>query len=192
MTSTNNNNNSNNNNDVHHLSKEELERRRLVIEDVEKQVNPEFAKSKEMSEEEIKERKIENWSRNAQSIYDKYLRPFIFNFHGKQLFIKQQNVTQEDDLGFTVWDGALVLSAYFESLPSQFWYKTDKNNVKKAKKILEVGAGTGLCGIAVSQLNSDIDVTITDLQKQLEIMKENISHNLPKNPSNLRAEVLGW
>jgi methylase of polypeptide subunit release factors len=105
-------------------------------------------------------------------------------------------------LGFTVWDGALVLSAYFESKPSEFWYreeqsKTNNNNPKNigknnGKRIIEVGAGTGLVGIAVAQLNCDIDVTITDLPKQLDLMIDNISHNLPLNHSRLRAEVLAW
>ena len=74
----------------------------------------------------------------------------------------------------------LVLSKYLAKQPSSFWQN---------KRILEVGSGTGLVGIAVGSLGASL--TITDLEPQVNLIKENIELN--KHLLNdTKAEILAW
>nr|XP_056720730.1 EEF1A lysine methyltransferase 3 [Euleptes europaea] len=66
-----------------------------------------------------------------------------------------------------VWEAALALCDYFEEHKLNFW----------GKKVLELGAGTGIVGILVSLLGGD--VTITDLPVALKQIEENVHRNLP-------------
>ena len=102
------------------ISEEQL---RLEDAEIEKTIPYESRQQepREMTDTEIKQRGIEDWSRNAQTIYDKYLRTFKININDRQLNIKQKNVCHEEDIGFTVWDGAIVLAKYFETLSPLFW-----------------------------------------------------------------------
>ncbi|KAL8163933.1 UNVERIFIED_CONTAM: EEF1A lysine methyltransferase 3 [Gekko kuhli] len=66
-----------------------------------------------------------------------------------------------------VWEAALALCDYFEEHKLNFW----------GKKVLELGAGTGIVGILVALLGGD--VTITDLPVALKQIEENVHRNLP-------------
>ncbi|XP_032657053.1 protein-lysine methyltransferase METTL21C isoform X2 [Chelonoidis abingdonii] len=72
-----------------------------------------------------------------------------------------------DHFGAIVWPGALALSQYLESNQQEI-------NLKD-KKVLEIGAGTGLVSIVASILGAY--VTATDLPEVLENLKLNISRN---------------
>lgn len=86
--------------------------------------------------------------------------------------------------GLTIWDGAIVLARYLEQFPS---------NVI-GKRILEVGSGTGIVGIAAGVLGAQ-SVLLTDLPYTLENLQHNLDRNFP--PSSpislvLRVGELDW
>ena len=66
----------------------------------------------------------------------------------------------------TVWDAARVFCSYLCSLPDGFWSN---------KRVLEVGAGTGYCGIVCAMLGAK--VTITDLPEGVSVISENCRLN---------------
>ncbi|EMP28979.1 Methyltransferase-like protein 21B [Chelonia mydas] len=76
---------------------------------------------------------------------------------------------------------ALTLCKYFEKQKLDF----------RGKKVIELGAGTGIVGILATLLGGD--VTITDLPLALEQIQENVHKNVPAEHS-ARAKVcaLSW
>ncbi len=66
---------------------------------------------------------------------------FIREFHRKNGDILKINQCEIGDVGCVVWDAALVLASYLETL--HFSHSV----CFKGKKVLELGAGTGLVGI---------------------------------------------
>ncbi len=76
-------------------------------------------------------------------------KPFDnFEISGRNLVLQQGLVRGEATLGLTVWDGALVLSKYFE-------HRVASGDLVVANKsCLELGAGTGLVGIALGILGN--------------------------------------
>ena len=68
--------------------------------------------------------------------------------------------------GLNVWDGAVLLSYYLES----------KHQVVDQKRIIELGAGCGLTGIAAAILGAK-EVILTDLQYTLSLVQANIDLN---------------
>eukprot|EP00697_Spironema_sp_BW2_P001773 gnl/Spiro4/12396_TR6547_c0_g1_i1.p1 gnl/Spiro4/12396_TR6547_c0_g1~~gnl/Spiro4/12396_TR6547_c0_g1_i1.p1 ORF type:complete len:194 (+),score=18.45 gnl/Spiro4/12396_TR6547_c0_g1_i1:59-640(+) len=89
------------------------------------------------------------------------------------------------DVAYTVWDGAVVLSQYFNNekiFPSGFFH---------GKRVLELGAGTGLCGIALARLGAD--VTVTDLAHTMAFLDQNVQLNHPyQPPGRISAHPLPW
>ena len=83
-----------------------------------------------------------------------FIRQFERN-NGDILNIYQSEV---GDVGCVVWDAAIVLSKYFETehfmneICNNFNINKDHNNVFQSKKVIELGAGTGIVGIQASTL----------------------------------------
>lgn len=61
----------------------------------------------------------------------------------------------------------------------------------KRLRVLEVGAGCGIVGIALSQLRK-CEVVLTDLEDAQEIMQSNVDCATPSSGSSLKRQVLGW
>lgn len=61
----------------------------------------------------------------------------------------------------------------------------------KRLRVLEVGAGCGIVGIALSQMRK-CEVVLTDLEDAQEIMQTNIDCATPLSGSTLKRQVLGW
>lgn len=61
----------------------------------------------------------------------------------------------------------------------------------KRLRVLEVGAGCGIVGIALSQLRK-CEVILTDLEDAQEIMQSNVDCAAPASGSSLKRQVLGW
>mmetsp|Transcript_558 Transcript_558/g.1033 ORF Transcript_558/g.1033 Transcript_558/m.1033 type:complete len:250 (-) Transcript_558:90-839(-) len=79
----------------------------------------------------------------------------------------QSNVGGEDGgTGLNVWDGALLIARYLEKRPE----------IVRNKKVLELGSGCGLVGIASGILGAN-EVVMTDLQYALPLMRENVERN---------------
>ncbi|XP_053150990.1 EEF1A lysine methyltransferase 3 isoform X7 [Hemicordylus capensis] len=76
---------------------------------------------------------------------------------------------------------ALALCDYFEAQKLNFW----------GKKVIELGAGTGIVGILAALLGGD--VTITDLPVALKQIEENVHRNLPVEcVARTRVCALSW
>ena len=76
---------------------------------------------------------------------------------------------QDPALGYggTVWDAALVLSAYLSSLEGEFTPST---------RVLELGSGTGLCGFHL-QKRFGCEVVVTDVPALLPLLERNKRRN---------------
>ena len=90
--------------------------------------------------------------------------------------------------GGCIWDGALVLIKYFEknfsSLQKKYFFE--------GKAILELGSGTGICGICFSQFSPKM-VCLTDLKELQLLMKENIKLNeFSIKTTEILVEELIW
>ncbi|VDK82518.1 unnamed protein product [Litomosoides sigmodontis] len=87
------------------------------------------------------------------------------------------------DVSCVVWDSAIVACHYFARLQS-FW---------KGKKVLELGAGTGVCSILLASLGAN--VVATDLSEGIELLERNIQENceaITRNEGFIKAEILDW
>ncbi|TRZ00992.1 hypothetical protein DNTS_033376 [Danionella cerebrum] len=80
-----------------------------------------------------------------------------------------------------VWDAAIVLCMYLEA-----------GNVDlKGKRVIELGAGTGLVGIVAALLGAN--VTITDRAPALELLSANVRENVPPDQQGaMRVSELTW
>jgi predicted nicotinamide N-methyase len=91
--------------------------------------------------------------------------------------------------GLNVWDGSIALALYLDRCATEFVME---------KNILEVGAGTGLVGIAAGFLGAK-RVILTDLEYSIANLQENINMNLRSDDKSgdtkhglLEARVLNW
>ncbi len=90
----------------------------------------------------------------------------------KELIMK---INQSLQYGYSgeVWDGALVLSYYL--LKNQL--KEETKSKYSNKTILELGSGTGICGLITSVM-SPKHIILTDLPDKIGILKENLEENM--------------
>lgn len=84
---------------------------------------------------------------------------------GKLLQVKEHS---QADLGtgLNTWDGAIVLAKYLEK----------HRHIVSSASVLELGAGTGVAGIAAALLGADT-VTLSDLPYVIDNLKENVKLN---------------
>eukprot|EP01138_Halocafeteria_seosinensis_P014404 gb/GECG01014705.1/.p1 GENE.gb/GECG01014705.1/~~gb/GECG01014705.1/.p1 ORF type:complete len:300 (+),score=27.99 gb/GECG01014705.1/:1-900(+) len=97
-----------------------------------------------------------------------------FTIHGSPLFIQQRENTGIGT-GLTIWDGAVLLAKYLEHR---------YHSVLSGRRVLELGAGTGIVGLAASALGAK-QTLITDLDYALD----NLESNIAKNKGLLKGEV---
>ncbi|VDD90392.1 unnamed protein product [Enterobius vermicularis] len=95
------------------------------------------------------------------------------------------NICQEleSDVGGVVWDSALVAS-YYIARRSHAW---------KEKKILELGAGTGVCSIVAASFGAK--VVATDTANRLDLIQKNVSLNeevISLNNGKVNVQELNW
>ncbi|KAK3094789.1 hypothetical protein FSP39_006256 [Pinctada imbricata] len=100
---------------------------------------------------------------------------------GRTLNIHQLEV---GDVGCVVWDAALVLAKYLETEDFGFGEKLN------SKRVLELGAGTGIVGIVAAALGAH--ATITDLTEFVPLMQMNIDTNKEQVKGNVIARTLQW
>ncbi|XP_041668101.1 protein-lysine methyltransferase METTL21D isoform X3 [Cheilinus undulatus] len=77
------------------------------------------------------------------------------------------------DVGCVVWDAAIVLSKYLET--KQFYEPSSGVNAWADRKVLELGAGTGVVGLMAATLGAQ--VTVTDLEDLQTLLRLNIQEN---------------
>jgi predicted nicotinamide N-methyase len=85
---------------------------------------------------------------------------------------KEIRIAQDLNLSHagTVWDGAIVMLYYWNKHPDV------TEGLFKGKRVLELGAGTGLVGVASSAFNPT-KVYLTDLPEYLTILGINTAQN---------------
>lgn len=102
---------------------------------------------------------------------------------------KVMTIEQNLDYGYAgeVWDGSLVF-IYFMLKNKDKLRDTFHN-----KTVLDLGAGTGSCGI-LSSIFEPKNVVITDIQKAVELIDRNIKSNieLVANAGKVEALALDW
>jgi hypothetical protein len=77
------------------------------------------------------------------------------------------------------WDAAFILGEHVISLEEEWNNRSVNSNSNKKRtpaNVLELGAGTGLCGIMVGKATNS-HVTITDLPELQDLMAENVRRN---------------
>ncbi|XP_075708070.1 EEF1A lysine methyltransferase 3 [Rhinoderma darwinii] len=107
--------------------------------------------------------------RDVGSLFsDTYTEESCYKFCGRELRITQ-HFGANLGVAAPVWDAALCMCTYFEEQKLNF----------KGKKVIELGAGTGIVGILVSLLGGH--VTVTDLPHALPQISKNVSVNVPSD-----------
>ncbi|KAH0624528.1 hypothetical protein JD844_032101 [Phrynosoma platyrhinos] len=117
---------------------------------------------------------LQKWVPRASYYFDKE----HYCYAGHQIIIHESI----ESLGAVVWPGALALCQYLESNQQEI-------NLKD-KKVLEIGAGTGLVSIVASILGAF--VTATDLPEVLQNLEYNISKNTHMNVHKPEVRKLVW
>eukprot|EP00467_Chlorarachnion_reptans_P002599 CAMPEP_0114520848 /NCGR_PEP_ID=MMETSP0109-20121206/19852_1 /TAXON_ID=29199 /ORGANISM="Chlorarachnion reptans, Strain CCCM449" /LENGTH=305 /DNA_ID=CAMNT_0001701875 /DNA_START=210 /DNA_END=1124 /DNA_ORIENTATION=- len=104
--------------------------------------------------------------------------------NGEKLYVDEVPNSGHDGTGYVIWDGSVVHAKYLEhSISSEL----------KGAKVLELGSGTGLVGLAASLLGAE--VWITDLPYTLPNMKKNVERNaksIEAKGGAIHAVALDW
>lgn len=82
--------------------------------------------------------------------------------------------------GVNTWDGAIVLAKFFENNP----------DIVRGKRILELGAGTGVAGLSTALLGAQ-HVLLSDLEYALPNLKENVRKNIFPN-ATVEVQKVDW
>jgi predicted nicotinamide N-methyase len=108
-----------------------------------------------------------SWRRNTSSVAERFEHLTIEHpWPGIDVQLLQTIGDECGEYQSTVWDAARVFCAYLCSLPLGYWAD---------KRVLEVGAGTGYCGIVCAMLGAR--VTLTDLPEGVPAISENCRRN---------------
>ncbi|XP_072423042.1 EEF1A lysine methyltransferase 3-like isoform X2 [Chiloscyllium punctatum] len=109
-----------------------------------------------------------------------YTEESSYKFCGHVLKITQ-NFSASLGVAALVWDAGLALCQYFEKQKMSFC----------GRKVIELGAGTGIVGILAVLLGGD--VTITDLPQALKQIENNVLANIPSSCAHRsRVRALSW
>ncbi|CAD6196149.1 unnamed protein product [Caenorhabditis auriculariae] len=96
---------------------------------------------------------------------------------GRTLTIHQELIS---DVGGVIWDSALVAAHLFLK-NREYWMD---------KKVVELGAGTGVCGLVLGALGAE--VLLTDLPERLPLLEKNLSENQHLLKGKVHAKSLDW
>ncbi|XP_062236436.1 protein N-lysine methyltransferase METTL21A [Platichthys flesus] len=89
-----------------------------------------------------------------------------FEFNSHRVTVSQD--WRRHGVAAVLWDAAVVLSVYMEQ---------GGELTLKGKRVIELGAGTGLAGIVAALLGAE--VTVTDRASALDLLSTNVKSNLP-------------
>jgi predicted nicotinamide N-methyase len=92
------------------------------------------------------------------------------SFAETTLIIKEaqnsSHIGEDGGTGLNVWDGAMLLARFIEKVP----------NIIKNKRVIELGSGCGVVGIAAA-ISGCKEVVMTDLSYALPLMRKNVERN---------------
>jgi predicted nicotinamide N-methyase len=104
---------------------------------------------------------------------DPHMSSFEIEVLGHKLFLSQDPNSRH--LGTTVWDSSLVFAKYMERSSKKGEFSRARIS---GKRVIELGAGCGLAGIAMALLGCD--VVVTDQVAVLPILLRNVERNLAR------------
>jgi len=108
------------------------------------------------------------------------LLPIFLNEFQVAEFTVQIDQEGKIGIGGMVWDAAVLLSKFISK---------NRESFKSVKRVVELGSGTGLCGLAVAYLLPQAEVVLTDNQPHVPLLQRNAELNgLP----NVKVEELDW
>ena len=92
-------------------------------------------------------------------------------------------IEQEGQVGIggMVWDASLILA--------KFLYCNRDSVFARVRTVLEVGSGTGICGLACALMSEKLRVTLSDLDSHLPLIRTNIDINAT---TNVNCEEIDW
>ncbi|RMD44267.1 hypothetical protein DV735_g807, partial [Chaetothyriales sp. CBS 134920] len=101
-----------------------------------------------------------------------------------------------DSIARHIWDASLGFLQYFDRVlataePTSELQRLLSRKQKRPLRVIELGAGCGIVGIAFAQLAKS-DVLLTDLDVALDILTSNIRLASPAPGSHLEASMLDW
>ncbi|GMH37186.1 hypothetical protein BSKO_05059 [Bryopsis sp. KO-2023] len=117
--------------------------------------------------------------------------------HGRGISLTVNEHT--DYTGTALWDSAIILAKCMEhffpieasksSPHHQQTHSGGNDTALKGKRAIELGAGTGLAGIACALCNCD--VVLTDVQEVLPALRASVARNLGKK-DEIQVKELKW
>ena len=89
-------------------------------------------------------------------------------------------------IGGNLWVAGLMLVNELDSRARYFraWMK--------GKRVLELGSGTGLVGLAAARICEPAEVCLTDLDSHVECMKNNVAQNAATSTSDCVVNVKAY
>ncbi len=102
---------------------------------------------------------------------------------------RSSEAQQDGDTGRTVWDAAVVVAKYLDNLPAGQGQEHGHRNLA-GKRVLELGAGTGLAGLAAAVLGAQ--TVITDLPYCLDSIRANAAATGVVPPGSVTVRELDW
>lgn len=90
-----------------------------------------------------------------------------------------------NNLGTTVWDASIVLAKYIEKNSRRGDFSRAK---VRGRRVLELGAGMGLAGMALALLGCDVE--FTDIGDVLTLLRHNVEQNV--SPAALKLKDAAW
>ncbi|CAO3574807.1 unnamed protein product [Mortierella alpina] len=95
-------------------------------------------------------------------------------------------------VGSTIWDAAIVLAKYLERFDL---LTSAAAQSPRTLNILELGAGTGIVGLAAARILSSksakANIVLTDKESCMPLLRRNIEKN-PSNGIDVAAQMLDW
>ncbi|KAF9574276.1 Methyltransferase-like protein 21D [Mortierella alpina] len=95
-------------------------------------------------------------------------------------------------VGSTIWDAAIVLAKYLEKCDLLTSAATQSS---RTLNVLELGAGTGIVGLAAARILSfkgaKANIVLTDKENCMPLLQRNIEKNT-SNGIEVKAQILDW
>ena len=105
------------------------------------------------------------------------LRLNRIDFGALAVDIEQEFTGAEE--GSVVWDASRTLVAHVTHLREQAGDTNADDELVAGRRILEIGAGTGVVGLALARLGAK-SVVVTDKASQLPLIRRNLERNRPE------------
>ncbi len=106
----------------------------------------------------------------------------VLNAFGQDIFIEQGFSDISKGHSELIWKASLRLPEFFER-------HSDKISLK-GKRVLELGSGTGSCGICIAA--SGAHVFLTDQDRALPLLYKNRDRNMERVPGTISVRALSW